>query len=162
MTCAKEIGGSSRWMAARPVSFLLATMILSGPVGAQAPPNATLTVNVSGIHNAQGKVLVTLYDKPAGFPDTPKNALRRELVDIDAKALTAKAVFADVPAGDYAIAVLHDENGNGDMDKNFLGIPKEGHGASNNPSPTMRAPNFDEAKFTLSAPAKTLDVKLEY
>jgi uncharacterized protein (DUF2141 family) len=161
MTRATEIVGSSRWMAALPMAFLMATMAHPAPVGAQTPAPATLTVNVSGIRNAEGKVLVALYREPAGFPDTPKNALRKELVDIDAKALTAKAVFADVPPGSYAVAVLHDENGNGDMDKNFLGIPKEGHGASKNPSPMMRAPTFDEAKFTMSAPA-TLEIKLQY
>jgi uncharacterized protein (DUF2141 family) len=144
------------------MSFLLATLAHSGPAAAQGPATATLTVNIAGANNAKGKMLVALYREPAGFPDTPKSAFRRELVDIDAKALTAKAVFSDVPPGTYAVAVLHDENGNGDMDKNMLGIPKEGHGASNNPSPMMRAPNFDEGKFMLNAPAHSLEIKMQY
>jgi uncharacterized protein (DUF2141 family) len=141
-------------------SFLLA-LALPGSVAAQAPATATLTVNVSSAKSAQGKVRVDLYNSANGFPDKPANAFRHEVVDIDAKALTAKAVFADLPHGVYAVAVHHDENGNGEMDKNILGIPKEGHGASNNPTAPRRPPNFDEGKFTLIAP-QTLDIKLFY
>lgn len=159
MTRANEIVGSSRWTAVLPAAFLLAVLAHPGPVGAQTA--STLTVNISALRNAQGKVMVALYKDPAGFPDTPKNAFRKELVDIDAKALTAKAVFPDVPHGSYAVAVLHDENGNGDMDKNMLGIPKEGHGASKNPEPMMRAPKFEEAQFSMTAPA-TLEIKTFY
>jgi uncharacterized protein (DUF2141 family) len=159
MTRANEIVGSPLRTAALPVALLLATLVHPALVDAQTA--STLTVNVSALRNAQGKVMVAVYKDAAGFPDTPKVAFRKELVDIDAKALTAKAVFPDMPHGSYAVAVLHDENGNGDMDKNMLGIPKEGHGASKNPEPMMRAPKFEEAQFSMTAPA-TLEIKTFY
>jgi uncharacterized protein (DUF2141 family) len=83
-------------------------------------------------------------------------------VDVDPKTLKARVVWADLAPGVYAVAVLHDENGNGKMDTNILGIPKEGHGASNNPAPKRRPPTFEEAQFTLAGPQQTVEVKLEY
>lgn len=160
MTNANGIRSSSLMIAVS--AALLLALALSGPAAAQAPGNAALTVNVTGVRNAQGKVRIDVYNAPAGFPETPAKALRREVVDIDAKTSTAKAVFADLPPGVYAVAVHHDENGNGEMDKNFLGIPKEGHGASNDPTAPRRPPTFDEAKLTLGAPGQTLAVKLFY
>jgi uncharacterized protein (DUF2141 family) len=57
--------------------------------------------------------------------------------------------------------VFHDENGNGKLDRNMVGIPKEGYGASNNPAKKMRAPTFDEAKFSVNSD-QTVEVKLAY
>jgi uncharacterized protein (DUF2141 family) len=132
------------------------------PVQAPAGPEATLTVRVAGLRNARGKLNVIIFKDARGFPETPASALRREVADIDAKALTAQAVFRGLAPGVYAVAVLHDENVNGKLDKNFIGIPREGHGASNNPPPARRAPTFEEAKFTLGAPARTLEIKAIY
>ena len=142
--------------------FVLTVMALAGPLLAQPSADATLTIQVTGLRNARGKLDVCVYKDASGFPETPASALRRETVDIDAKALTAQAVFAGLAPGVYAVAVLHDENANGKLDKNFLGIPREGHGASNNPRPARRPPTFDEAKFTLGAPAQTVEIKPIY
>jgi uncharacterized protein (DUF2141 family) len=59
----------------------------------------------------------------------------------------------------YAVSVFHDENGNGKFDRSFAGIPKEAYGASNNPPKKMRAPTFDEAKFSLSS-QQSLEIQL--
>jgi uncharacterized protein (DUF2141 family) len=141
---------------------LLAVMALAAPSGAQPAADATLTIHVAGLRNARGKLEVCVYKDASGFPETPARAFRREAVAIDARALTAQAVFAGLPPGVYAVAVLHDENANGKLDKNFIGIPREGHGASNDPPPARRPPTFDEAKFTLHAPAQTVEIKPIY
>ena len=57
--------------------------------------------------------------------------------------------FADVSEGSYAASVSHDLNGNKKVDTNFLGIPTEAWGVSNNARPLMRAPRFDEAVFQI-------------
>jgi uncharacterized protein (DUF2141 family) len=61
----------------------------------------------------------------------------------------------------YAVMVFHDENSNGKLDKNILGIPKEGYGASNNLARKMRPPTFDEARFSISSD-QSVEVKLFY
>ena len=140
------------------VLLLIAALSLS----AQAPATATLTIKVVGARNAKGKIGVTLFQDAKGFPDNTSNAVRQQAVDIDPNTRTAQVVFRDVPQGIYAVSVLHDENLNGKLDKNFMGIPKEGYGASNNPTKKRRAPMFDEAKFSLNAPEQTIEIKLIY
>jgi uncharacterized protein (DUF2141 family) len=142
-------------------SGLLAVIALVVPVEAQPAAEATLTVQVAGLRNARGKLSVSLYRDANGFPETPAKALRRQTVDIP-RTLTAEAVFRGLAPGVYAVAVLHDENANGKLDKNFIGVPKEGYGASNDPRPARRPPTFAEAKFTLGGPAQTLAVKPLY
>jgi uncharacterized protein (DUF2141 family) len=121
-----------------------------------------LTINVTGARNAKGKIGVALFQDAKGFPEDSANAMRQQNVDIDAKSLSARVTFRDVPQGVYAVSVRHDENSNGKLDKNFVGIPKEGYGASNNPAKKRRAPQFDEAKFSLNAAEQTIDIKLIY
>jgi uncharacterized protein (DUF2141 family) len=128
----------------------------------QAPATATLAIKVVGARNAKGKIGVALFQDASGFPDRPSNAVRQQAVEIDSNTLTAQVVFSDVPQGIYAVSVFHDENLNGKLDKNFVGIPKEGYGASNNPEKKRRAPTFDEAKFSLNTTEQTIEIKLIY
>jgi uncharacterized protein (DUF2141 family) len=143
------------------IGLLTAAMAVPARLAAQTPGTATLTVNVVGARNATGKITVDLYREAKGFPDTPANAFKHQLADIDAKTLTGQWVWNDLEPGAYAIAVLHDENGDGKMEKNFLGMPKEGHGASNNPM-VKRPPTFEEARISVNAGPQTLEIKLFY
>jgi uncharacterized protein (DUF2141 family) len=76
--------------------------------------------------------------------------------------LSAQVVFADLPSGVYAVSAFHDENMNEKLDKNFVGVPKEGYGASNNPKKKMGPPTFDETKFELGASDQSVEIKLMY
>jgi uncharacterized protein (DUF2141 family) len=73
----------------------------------------------------------------------------------------ATAVFENMATGTYAIAAFLDENGNGKMDTNFLGIPREKYGFSNNARPLMRAANFKEASFIVGNKESTISIKLK-
>ncbi len=128
-----------------------------------AQSNATdkLTVRVTGARNAKGKIIVYLFRDPQGFPTDTSKIIRQQSVNIDPNTMTALVVFKDLPPGMFAVTVLHDENDNGKMDTNFLGIPTEGYGASKDPN-KMRAPTFDEARFLLNAAEQTVNVKLRY
>jgi len=128
---------------------------------AQSNATDTLTVRITGARNAKGKIIVYLFRDPQGFPTDASKILRQQGVTIDPRTMTARVAFKDLPPGTFAVTVLHDENDNGKMDTNFLGIPTEGTGASNDPN-KMRAPAFDEAKFLLNAAEQTVDVKLRY
>jgi len=126
------------------------------------PTKGALTIKVIGARNAKGKIGVALFQGPEGFPEHASAAFRSELADIDSQTMSAEVIFRDVPQGVYAVSVLHDENMNGKLDKGLFGIPQEGYGASNNPEKKMRAPHFDEAKFSLSAPEQAIEIKLIY
>lgn len=134
----------------------------SPSLDAQTRDTTTLTVRVTGARNAKGKIGVTLFQEAQGFPDDASKAMRQQSAEIDPKTMSADVTFKDLPQGTFAIAVLHDENGNGKMDKNFVGIPKEGYGASNNPKKKRRAPTFDEAKFSLNSSKQSIEITLIY
>jgi uncharacterized protein (DUF2141 family) len=68
--------------------------------------------------------------------------------------------FRGVPSGIYAVALFHDKNGNGELDKNFFGIPTEDYGFSNNPRVLFSAPDFDECKFELFE-NRSLDIEVK-
>lgn len=72
---------------------------------------------------------------------------------------TAQFIFHGLPVGNYAVLLTHDENDNGKLDTNVVGMPLEGYGFSNNPQ-VMRKPTFDEARFSLPAAGSTIDISL--
>src|SRR5262250_878150 len=129
---------------------------------AQSKGTGRLTVRVTGARNTKGKIGVTLFQDAQGFPDDPSKAFRQQAVEIDPKTMSVEVVFKDLPQGTFAVSGLHDENGNGKMDKNFVGMPKEGYGASNNPKKKRRAPTFDEAKFSLNSVEQSIEITLIY
>jgi len=132
------------------------------PLQAQSSARGTLTVHVTGARNAKGKIRAALFQSAEGFPNDASRAIRTQAADIDPQTSSAQIVFIDLPAGVYAVSVFHDENMNQKLDKNFVGAPKEGYGASSNPKKRMGPPSFEESKFELSSPEQTLEIKLIY
>jgi uncharacterized protein (DUF2141 family) len=119
-----------------------------------------MAVVVRGLRNADGHVLFVLHDKEKGFPGDDAGAVRTGQRTI--KGSVAKLVWKDVPHGTYAIAVVHDENDNGDVDTNFIGMPKEGVGTSNNPRPRMGPPKWKDSKFVHDGQISTKVIKVVY
>lgn len=105
-----------------------------------------ITVEVSGIKKIEGQMIISLYDKPDGFPNTQDT---RETVYVKVESKTVTHVFSHLPPGDYALAVIHDKNNNKKLDTYFFGLPKEKYGFSRNAKAFMKAPSFKKAKFTL-------------
>jgi uncharacterized protein (DUF2141 family) len=116
----------------------------------------------SGFRNAEGKADALLFVRPNGFPDDDSKAVDTDEAPIDPKTMSAQIVFKGVPRGFAAVTVLHDENMNRKMDKNFIGIPKEGYGTSNNPRKASHNPSWDEAKFQVNRPQETIQIRLIY
>ena len=126
----------------------------------QARAEALIHVEVVGLHNDLGQVGCTVFSSPDGFPTDPGKALQKTLTPIKDKKATCD--FSGLPAGHYAIAVMHDENSNGKVDTNFLGIPKEGTGASNDARGSMGPPKFEDATFEYAGGRKDLTVHITY
>ena len=117
---------------------------------------ATLTLKVSGVRSSDGHLVVLVEESADGWNGRQKEAAR---VRIKASAGEVKYRFEGLPAGDYAVQIFHDENDNGDLDKNLFGIPSEDYGFSQNPNVWRRA-TFDEAKFDLAADGGEIVVRL--
>lgn len=111
-----------------------------------------LTIEISGITPNRGKVYVAVYDVPESFPISGRQRVG-QVVTPDDRHLTVH--FKDMPPGHYAAVAFQDVNGNGKLDKNFLGIPKEPYGFSNNARGTAGPPSFSEAAVTLDPDGAT-------
>lgn len=119
-----------------------------------------LTVEVENLRNSKGTVQITLYNKDGSIPDEHyKNYFKMEKASIiNGKS---QCTFSNLPKGNYAVNILHDENSNGKIDKGLI-LPKEGIGFSNYSSIGLtNRPNFKKASFELTQ-NKTIKVKLIY
>jgi len=120
---------------------------------------AKQTIVLSNPGKNRGKVYVAFYNKEADF--LRKNRIFIEkTVEINAGGF-ATISLENIAFGTYAIAAFLDENGNGKMDTNFFGIPKEKYGFSNNVRPMMRAATFKEAAFVVTNKESTIHIKLK-
>jgi len=125
------------------ITFLLAIPGLQPAV--EEVETVTITVMIDGIRNTSGSIGVALFNEDSDFPDDePFKATEVSLKSTGGVEVT----FEDVPAGDYAIGVMHDENDNGDIDFNEYGMPLEGFGFSNDAMGDQGPPDFDAAAFT--------------
>ena len=123
---------------------------------------APVSLGSTGARNNKGQMALALFQSEPGFPGDNSKAIRTQAAEIDAQRRSAQFVLEGIPYGVYAVSVFHDENLNGRLDKNFVGAPKEGYGASNNPRKRMGPPPFDEAKFPLNQPEQSIEIKLLY
>lgn len=126
--------------------LLIAWVALLSSFSTSAPPY-TLDITVSGMHSDKGTCYLSLYNAEKGFPRDTKAAFRLANARIVNGISTFR--FDKLPAGTYAAACYHDENGNRKLDNNFFGVPTEGTGTSNNATGFFGPPKFREAKFHL-------------
>lgn len=108
--------------------------------------NTQLTLNIQNIELLQGNIIIGIYNSEIGFLEK-NTALKRYVINAD-KA-TKQLIIKDLPLGDYAISLFHDKNSDGICNRNFMGIPKEPYGFSNNFKPQFSAPKFKDCKFVL-------------
>jgi uncharacterized protein (DUF2141 family) len=137
------------------LSIFLTSIICGTRVSAQH----AITVTINNVRNSNGVCNIALYNKSLGFLD-PARAVAGKIVK--ASKGSVKARFDNVPAGTYAIAVIHDENNDKKLNTNFLGIPKEGYGASNNNLPMTSAPKFTASSFNVLRGDQAVDINLKY
>lgn len=125
---------------------LLCTAAIAQSPAASSPKEYTLTIVVEGMDSAEGNLGVLIFNGPNGWAEDRQAAFRD--IAVPAQQGTQK-LDVKLPAGKYAIALIHDLNKNHKLDKNWIGMPKEQWGMSNNPHATIKAPPIDKAMFTL-------------
>lgn len=120
----------------------------SGGASRRGSKAGQVVVDIVGLHSDKGRVLVALFCSKAGFPGDIERACAREVSA--AKGRSVRVVFDGVPAGEFAVSMFHDENANSRLDRNFLGIPKEGWGTSRDAKAHFGPPSYDDARMTLA------------
>lgn len=138
----------------------LLALILAAPLlGASAPPLTEVSVVVTGLRSTKGQVLACLTAQPRGFPDCSKDPAAKNAIVPAGK--TVRISFGGVPAGRYAISMIHDENANRKMDMALM-IPKEGYGFSRDAPVRMGPPKFDKAAFDVAGAAIEQTARMRY
>jgi uncharacterized protein (DUF2141 family) len=154
----------------RIASALLGAFFLAlahGPSAAQpathpdAAPVGRLRIEVSNLHSDQGFVYCSAYAEPGdGFPTDPSKA--KASVKAAIKDRRAVCEFTGLSPGVYAASMLHDENNNGKMDTNWMGIPAEGYGATRDAKGAFGPPKFKDAAFAYTGGGLTMQIRVKY
>ncbi|WNJ20292.1 DUF2141 domain-containing protein [Pontibacter sp. G13] len=137
--------------------FFIALAFLTVSLQAQS---GTLIVKVKGFKSSEGRVGYSLFNTDKGFPSDSEKAMMAEFTGISDGTATIRV--DDLAFGTYAISVFHDKNTNGELDTNFIGIPKESVGASNDASGTFGPPKFKDAKFDFTESGQEIVINLQH
>jgi uncharacterized protein (DUF2141 family) len=159
MVCNKLAG------AAMVAALLVGSWMLPRTAGAQVDndpaANNTLTLEITGVKKAEGRMACALFWQNKGFPRKHRRALRRTWVDVEGD--TVKCVFKRTGLGEYAASVFLDINKNGKLDTNAIGSPSEPWGVSQNAkSKRFGPPLYKDAKFEYRGGDVTIPIELVY
>ena len=142
---------------------LILSSLMTVTAAAETSDAGTIVVVIEGARNAQGNIGCSMFDGKAkkSFPSKIEHARKRLTVPIKNRGATC--VFTGIPAGTFAISVMHDEDADGELDTKIFGIPTEGWAVSNNhKGKATRGPNFEEAEFKFDGSQMKHVLKLNY
>ena len=139
--------------------FLLSSLVAMLEIQA-----SELIINLADQKKA-GTLMLAMYNNAEAFEGSVVKEKRSEIgvfkgLELYLEPQDSTQLSTEIPDGEYAIAFFIDANGNKKLDKNFLGIPKEQYGFSNNAMGTLSAPTFEQAKFTVTGNT-TQNIKLK-
>jgi uncharacterized protein (DUF2141 family) len=145
----------------RTVSLGAALIAVCGAFGqAHAPAENVIHVEIGGLRSDKGQMLCALHSSAEAFPKKADQAVARLTAKIAERQATCD--FTGIAPGTYAVSVVHDENSNGKLDTNFIGMPREGVGASNDAKGHMGPPKFGAASFPYRGGRLELKIHIQY
>jgi uncharacterized protein (DUF2141 family) len=150
-------------MKIKPTNFILLLIFLlpffAGASPAVSESTGNLIINISGFPSSEGFAMVALHNSEESYEGGEVSAVAKTKIKVvDQKV---QVVFTNLPYGWYGVSLYHDENGNGQMDKNAMGIPKEAYGFSNNAKGFFGRPNYKEVMFQLNSDEKQIAINLD-
>lgn len=119
---------------------------------------ASLTLKVTNIQPLTGNVMVAVFNSKETYFDIDKMFAGCE---IPADSAVVSYTFQGLPVGTYAITIYHDEDGNGEMNRSWIGMPNEGYAFSNNYTSLIKPASFSDAAFQLQKDT-SLEIKMNY
>ena len=156
MSNGRQITLLKKWLLATLLNAVLAVAIRPAPMASTGI--GSIEAHVVKLRNNQGQVICTLFTPSDRFPDQSHKGMT---IAVPIKNRQATCHFRNLSYGNYAIVAFHDENHDGEFNQNWLGLPKEGFGFSDNPG-TLRKPTFNDAKFIVSQPVVQVTIELNY
>jgi uncharacterized protein (DUF2141 family) len=138
---------------------LASTALLSVP-SAHAGYTSNLVVKFNSLKNTKGRVCLTVFSGPKGFPAGGTGSSLKSFRCIDAKS--GSVTFTNLPLGNYAIAAIHDSNSDGKLNTNPLGVPSEGFGFSNNPPIRFGPASYADSQVFVSGTKTVVQIQMRY
>jgi uncharacterized protein (DUF2141 family) len=137
---------------------ILHMIIITGVLGQEQSRQGDLTILINGFENNEGVVKIALSDTHEDY-EAEDQAFR----GVETKIMKETAIwtFEKVPFGEYAIKIYHDEDSDNELDTNFLGIPSESYGFSNNARGSFGPASWEDAKFLFQSPRDSLHITLD-
>ena len=146
---------TSRYLLA--VAFLALLVVAPSPVFSESI--GKLVIDISGFPSSDGFAMVALHNSEESYNGGENQAIAKTRVRVvDQKV---QVIFANLPYGSYGVSIYHDENANGTMDKNAMGIPKEAYGFSNNAKGFFGKPNYKDVMFQLDSAEMQIVINLD-
>jgi uncharacterized protein (DUF2141 family) len=139
------------------VLLFVISLLSASPPSPEA--KESIKVRVTKVSTKKGEVMLALFSSSKGFPYETSYAIQKQKGN--AVNGIIELSFTDIPPGTYAIALFHDTNSDGKLNTNFMGIPKEGYGVSNNTYNTFSAPGYKESSFSHSDRTE-LTIQMKY
>jgi uncharacterized protein (DUF2141 family) len=154
--CAASVGLTAILMVASPAIGFPARAVETDSQG------CTLRIHADGLRNSKGVVGVLLFTSPDGWPEDVSKSFRHEASPIEPGEPHTTITLEGIPAGDYGVVALHDENKNMKLDKNMFGWPKEGFGFANNPHVGFAPPALRQALLRTACPVTETTIHIIY
>ena len=150
----------SKSLSNRILRSLAAVAFLTLCVVVQAQEAGTVRLEISGLQDASGDLYVAVYDSDDNWLGD-ETVMRQKVVIDDARDGDLVCSELQLPPGEYAFSVFYDVNNNGELDTNWIGIPKEPVAISNNARPSFGPPSYEDAVFTLGSEPVVQQIEIE-
>lgn len=151
---------SGNFLMKRLIGSLVIIGIAFGLCPAAQGLSNRLTINVQGLKAARGRVCYNLFSSATGFPASAQRAVRAQCIPV--KSSSSAIAFGNLTPGTYAVAVFHDINSDGQLNKNGFGIPTEGFGFSKNPGIVSGPPRFSDAAILVAGQSNAIQINLKH
>ena len=140
--------------------YLLVFILCTRLALAQGDAGTTLRVELTGLQQVDGDLYIAVYDSDDTWLGET-TVLDQKVVIAEARDGELVSTELQLPPGEYALSIFYDSNANGELDTNFIGIPKEPVALSNNARPRFGPPKYKDAKFTLGSQPLTQRISME-
>ena len=140
------------------ILFIFYSTLVFAQTDIDSIKTGSLLLTVVGIENDEGKIAVALSNSRKDY-ESYETVFRSANILI--KNDIAEYTFEELPFGEYAIKVYHDEDNDGEINRNFLGIPSEDYGFSNNASASFGPADYDDAKFIFNTSKLSISIDIE-
>ena len=140
--------------------YLLVFILCTRLTLAQGDAGTTLRVELTGLQQVDGDLYIAVYDSDDTWLGET-TVLDQKVVIAEARDGELVSTELQLPPGEYALSIFYDSNANGELDTNFIGIPKEPVALSNNARPRFGPPKYEDAKFTLGSEPLTQRISME-